>query len=131
MRKPNTNRLRIKGAQTGIVALGSLLLSATLLISCQSLPPSHTALGKFLNPPAVGQRIPAHVGSVVCFDERDALAMASTGFFTRTCESFSNQTGLIAESIEAREVQDGPVLLIRTRFRDQPAWVPLPWHDWA
>jgi len=68
---------------------------------------------------------------VVCFNDKDAMAMASTGFFTQSCEAFSNDSGLIAEYVETRDTAEGPVVMVRTTLRSKIAWVPIPWHDWA
>jgi len=89
-----------------------------------------TRPGTFLNPPKVGERITPRVGTVVCFEELDAIGMSRTGFFTQSCQTVTEEFNLIANTVEQRDVGEGLVWMIRTEYLDRLAWVPIPWHDW-
>ena len=110
--------------------LPTLCFSVLLLVSCRSNTQPIIEPGTFLNPPKVGERIIPGVSSVVCFDELDAIGMVRTGFFTASCERMTGSTSLMAESIVTRDAGEGPVLLVKTTYKEMPAWVPIPWHDW-
>ena len=109
----------------------SVVLSAATLLSCQTHIPLRVEAGTFLNPPKVGEPIVANVGSVVCFNELDAIGMVRTGFFTSSCETLTEDMNLIAEAVVTQDAGEGPVLMVRTTLRDKAAWVPIPWHDWV
>lgn len=136
MRLPINDMLRAinrVGRMNRIVRMAlklSLVSAITLLASFQSIAAPQIRPGSFMNPPKVGERITPVVGSVVCFNELDAIGMARTGFFTTSCETFTDSTTLMAESIATRDVGEGLVLMVQTTFKNKPAWVPIPWHDW-
>jgi len=111
----------------------ALLASASILSACQTPydDSRDTRPGTFLNPPKAGERITPRVGTVVCFDQRDAMGMVRTGFFTQSCETVTTTMNLIAESVTLMDAGEGMVLMIQTTFKDAPAWVPIPWHDWG
>jgi len=88
-------------------------------------------MGTFLYPPKIGERITRQDSMVICFDQRDAMAMANTGFFTQSCQTVSGDMQLIAESVERVFSGEGDVWMVGTRFNDREAWIPIPWHDWG
>ncbi len=109
-----------------------LTIAVVFASACQTTSQDRdTRPGTYLNPPKVGERITPRVGSVVCFNEQDAMAMVRTGFFTQTCSTITQDLNLIAESIERRDAGEGDVWMIQTTYENQPAWVPIPWHDWV
>jgi len=117
-------RATCKALRPALFSIATLLALHPSITVAQNLP------GTFLNPPKVGERIPAVDGSVVCFEELDAIAMVRTGFFSASCETFTDTTMLMAESIATRDLGEGLVLMVQTTFKDRLAWVPIPWHDW-
>ena len=114
----------------------TLLGASTALASCQTnaLKSNTSELpepGTFANPPKVGDQIASVVGSVVCFNELDAIGMVRTGFFTTSCESLTDGMDLVAEAVALQDAGEGPVLMVQTTLRNKMAWVPIPWHDWV
>ena len=108
-----------------------LICASATLSACQTSKVSPVEPGTFLNPPRVGERIVANVGSVVCFNELDAIGMVRTGFFTSSCETLTDAMRLIAEAVVTQDAGEGPVLMVQTTWRDKTAWGPLPWHEWV
>ena len=117
------------------LSLKSVVLPITTaaLVSCQSVPSrsdlSHEP-GTFLNPPTAGDTIRAVDGSVVCFNQLDAIGMVRTGFFTSSCQSITKNMALVAETVATQDAGEGPVIMVQTTFAQKTAWVPIPWHDW-
>lgn len=116
--------------QLRLLVRSALIITTAGIASCQANPTAKIEAGTFLNPPVVGERIVSGVSSVVCFNELDAIGMVRTGFFTTSCERFTESTTLMAESVVTRDAGEGPVLMVQTTFREKRAWVPIPWHDW-